>query len=260
MMLAAPASPVAKIGLGQVRHARLKPVEHRFAYPTCFLWLPMRALMQAHAQGDAAFQGLPLKKTGLYSFWPADHGQGSDPVAWLDGLLQRNGILDAHGELFLHTYPRTLGHTFKPVSFWHAHRADGSLRAAVVEVNNTFGERHCYLIDSPRLGHTHTADKVFHVSPFNSVAGHYEFRFMRTAGDTRTIARVDLFDDGPHIQTSISGDLQPMSADALNRAFWQHPLLTLAVIARIHWQALRLWTKRVPFFSKPAPPETFVTR
>ena len=74
-----------------------------------------------------------------------------------------------------------LGYVFKPVSFWHCHRPDGSLAAIVAEVNNTFGERHCYLLTGPTLayGREMVANKVFHVSPFCHVQGSYRFRFMR---------------------------------------------------------------------------------
>jgi len=159
---------------------------------------------------------------------------------------------------------------FNPVSFWFCHRHDGALRAIVCEVNNTFGERHCYLLDTGGVmqwGQSHTASKVFHVSPFCAVDGSYRFRFMRTmqnikgANIERIVARID-YDDaqGPLLLTSISGTLQPLSTSSAGIAFLRHPLMTLGVIARIHWQALKLFIKRVPFFSKPLPPPTSLSR
>jgi DUF1365 family protein len=121
--------------------------------------------------------------------------------------------------------------------------------------------RHCYLLAGPELayGRELRARKVFHVSPFCDVQGGYRFRFMRTA--LRTVARVDHDDDdGPLLQTSVSGHLGPLTAQSVRRAFFGMPLMTVGVIARIHWQALRLWLKRVPFFSKPSPPQAFTTR
>jgi DUF1365 family protein len=154
-----------------------------------------------------------------------------------------------------------LGYAFKPVSFWFCHRADGALVAVIAEVNNTFGERHCYLLAGHDLayGRELEARKVFHVSPFCRVEGRYRFRFMRNA--VRLVARIDHDDDaGALLQTSVSGTLEPITPAIMRQAFWRQPLLTLAVIARIHWQAVKLWAKRVPFVGKPTPPERFVTR
>jgi len=302
----------ALLGIGEVRHTRLRPVLNRFVYPTYFLMLPMRSL---RAEPDAS---LRRNRFGLISFFDRDHGDGrADSLDWLDELLAREGVADASGEVWLHCYPRVLGHTFKPVSFCYCHRADDSLAAIVVEVNNTFGERHCYLLDQPELafGRELEAAKVFHVSPFCAVAGSYRFRFMRSvmhpvddcdridvsmslsdspssflprpacgegAGGSgshdgsvpadgtaslspgtpsRTIARIDHHDaDGVLIRTSVSGRLQPLSPKRLRAAFFGMPLMTFGVIARIHWQALKLGSRKVPFFRKPPPPGRFTTR
>ena len=253
-------SAQAMIGFGQVRHARLKPKRHTFNYPTYFLLLPMRSLQAAPSAHLARNRSAPL------SFFDQDHGDGRGPaqggaLAWLDELLKAEGILDATGEVWLHCYPRVLGFTFKPVSFWYCHRADGSLRAVLVEVNNTFGERHCYLLDQPAFGVEQRAAKVFHVSPFCPVEGGYRFRFMLTPDKQRTLARVD-FDDaqGPLIETSVSGDMELLTPASSRRALWGYPLMTLGVITRIHLQAFKLFFKRAPFFRKPTPPAQFITR
>ena len=245
-----------QIGTGVVRHRRLRPQGHAFEYPTYFLMLPMRSLR------SAAPNALPRNRFGLLSFHDRDHGDGrADALAWLDDLLASEGVHDASGEVWLHTYPRVLGYVFKPVSFWHCQRSDGTLAAVVVEVNNTFGERHCYLLAGPTLayGRELQAQKVFHVSPFCAVQGRYRFRFMHTPD--RTVARVDHDDDsGPLLLTSVSGHLAPLTARALRAAFFGMPLMTFGVILRIHWQAVRLWIKRVPLVSKPAPPQAFTSR
>lgn len=252
----------ALLGLGQVRHARLRPQPHAFAYPTFFLMLPLRTLARD------GWGALAHNRRAALSFWDRDHGDGRGPaqggaLAWLDELLVQEGITDADGEVWLHCYPRVLGYTFKPVSFWYCHRRDGSLRAIVVEVNNTFGERHCYLLDQPRYGQTLEARKVFHVSPFCEVSGRYRFRFLRTGPESggRTVVRIEHEDtQGPLILTSVSGELAPATPARQRQALWDHPWMTLAVIARIHWQAWLLWRKGVPFFRKPALPERFVSR
>ena len=259
-MAPATASNQALMGFGEVRHTRLKPVHHAFAYSTYFLMLPLRSL-QRNGPGHLARNRLaPL------SFFDADHGDGRGPaqggaLAWLDELLHAEGIDDAEGEVWLHCYPRVLGFTFKPVSFWYCHQLNGDLRAIVVEVNNTFGERHCYLLDAPRFGVEQRAAKVFHVSPFCPVEGGYRFRFMVTPECTRTVARID-FDDaqGPLIQTSVSGTLETLTPHSVRRALWCYPAMTLGVVLRIHWQALKLAAKKVPFFGKPPAPDQFTTR
>ena len=246
------------LGFGQVRHTRLKPARNAFAYPTYFLMLPLRA-MQQHGSGDLAHN-----RRGLLSFFDTDHGDGrANAVTWLDELLLREGIEDATGEIWLHTYPRVLGYTFKPVSFWYCHTPKGALRAIVVEVNNTFGERHCYLLDEPNYGRELTAEKVFHVSPFCTLEGGYRFRFMRSVHDgiDKTVACIDYDDSaGPLLKTSVSGTLETLDGASVRKALWRYPAMTFGVIARIHWQALKLWFKRVPFISKPQPPDLFVTR
>ncbi len=251
-------NPRALIGFGEVRHTRLKPARHAFRYGNYFWLLPMRAL----AREPQAI--VRRNRRGWLSFHDVDHGDGGvDALAWLDSLLRAQGLWQADlpdGEVWLQTYPRVMGYAFKPVSFWYVHRPDGSLHAIVAEVNNTFGERHCYLLSGPQLGWGREieSDKVFHVSPFCDTQGRYRFRFMRTA--QRLIARVDHDDEGgPLIRTAISGVLQALDARSARQAFWGWPLMTFGVVARIHWQALQLWLKRVPFFSKPEPPAQFAT-
>jgi len=241
------------LGVGTVRHHRLRPKPHAFAYPVFFYLLPLRRLRDhpepALARGRPAWAG----------FDDRDHGDGrSDCLAWFDELLAHEGIADADGEVWLQCLPRLLGHAFKPVSFWYAHRADGSLAAIVVEVNNTFGDRHCYLLAGPELawGRELRAPKAMHVSPFCSADGLYRFRFMRTFGpQPRCVVRIEYDDErGPALQTSMGGHLQPLCAASLRRALWRMPLLALGVVARIHWQALQLWWRGTPVFARQMKP------
>jgi len=246
------------IAQARVRHRRLRPRAHAFAYPSCFLLLPMRSLR-------ATPQPAVNRNTrGWLSFHDADHGDGrTDSLAWLEELLHREGVADAGGEIWLHCLPRVLGYAFKPVSFWYCERADGALAAIVVEVNNTFGERHCYLLRGPELawGTELTAAKVFHVSPFCRVEGHYRFRFTRSADGQRLVARIGHDDStGLLLQTSVSSRFQPLTAASARAAVLAAPGMSLLLILRIHWQALRLALKRVPFFAKPPPPGRSVTQ
>jgi len=263
-MTSADATPLgARIGFGEVRHRRLAPVDHAFAYPTCFLMLPMRSLRR---RADAV---LARNRRAPFGFRDADHGDGrADSLAWFEQLLADAGITDADGEVWLHCIPRMFGFAFKPVSFWYAHRADGALAAIVVEVNNTFGERHCYLLAGAALafGRTLSAAKVFHVSPFCQTRGDYAFRFMRTDLATRdargrTAVRVELHVDGvPLLLTSVSGRIEPLTPAAVRFALWTMPAMTAVIVARIHWHALKLWLRKLPVVDKPPPPQSAVSR
>ena len=255
-----------RLCVGTVRHVRLRPLRRAFAYTVYQLRLPLRTLA-SQPLGNAV---LSHNRFNLLAFHDADHGDGTTPpLTWIDALLRREGIDDATGEIWLQTFPRVLGYVFNPVSFWFCERADGALRAILCEVNNTFGERHCYLLAATdgaplRWGMELSARKVFHVSPFCRVEGHYRFRFEQEACDSGTIhhgARIDYDDlDGPLLLTSIAGVSRVSTTAALLSAFVRMPAMTLAVQLRIHWQALRLWLGSVPFFSKPHPPSSEVSR
>lgn len=245
--------------VGEVLHSRLRPVLNRFRYGVFYVCVPLSQVAQAENRWFSH------NRFNLFSLHDRDYGpgDGTPPERWVRALLADKGI-DAPGEIVLHTFPRVLGYVFNPVSFWYCHGADGHLRAVVSEVNNTFGERHCYLLFHPDgvpivAGETLLATKCFHVSPFFPVAGGYRFRFR--LGADRSLARIDHFDGtGDLLHTSISGAARAWTPGAFARVFLTHPFMTLGIIARIHWQALRLLAKRVPFFRKPAPPEAAVSR
>ena len=245
--------PRPQLSIGQVRHRRLRPANNAFSYGVFTLMLPLRAL------GDASLGSrfCSRNRFNALSFYDRDHGDGRTPLLdWIDDCLRKEGITDADGEVWLQTFPRVLGYVFNPVSFWYCHRRDGALRAVVCEVNNTFGERHCYLLDTGGempWGRELSAKKIFHVSPFCAVEGSYRFRFMRAiqlhqyTTSERIVARIDYHDaQGPLLLTSVSGTLQPLNDANAAKAFLSHPMMTLGVIFRIHWQALKLFIKRVP--------------
>jgi DUF1365 family protein len=232
--------------VGRVMHRRLRPTVNAFAYPVFYVQLPLRNLAAASCPIFAVDRG------NLLSFHQKDHGprDGSSLLAWIEALLHERG-LPHDGEIVLQAFPRIFGYVFNPVSFWFCHDADGALVAVLAEVNNTFGGRHHYLLHNPdgsplRDGQELRVDKAFHVSPFCDVAGGYRFRFHLAR--PVALARI-AYDDGNGdlLLTSISGKPRAWSAAALLGAFLRMPLLTPGVIARIHWQALKLWLKGVPF-------------
>lgn len=246
---------------GEIAHRRTRPAVNAFRYPGFCLRLPLSRLAELPSCGVA------WNDAGLVSFHDRDHGpcDGSPLLPWIRGVLEREGI-EADGEVVLHAFPRMLGYAFKPVSFWHAYDRDGALRAVLAEVRNTFGERHDYLVAHAdgrpiAAGETIEARKVFHVSPFCEVKGRYAFRFR--AAPSRWLARVDLHDDAsgtPLIETWISGRAEPLDPARVRSLLWRYRWFTLGVVARIHWQAAKLWAKRIPFFTKPAPPPSALSR
>jgi DUF1365 family protein len=255
------------INFGQVKHSRLRPVSNRFSYGVFTLKIPMR---ERHRNPNLLTQyGMGDNQWAFYSFYDRDHGQGMEnSLGWAESLFAQEGISIPDGEIWLQTFPRVLGYVFNPVSFWIYTDTHQAVRAILAEVNNTFGERHCYLLhkkDGSELfsGETLISKKIFHVSPFCDVSGEYRFRFLFSKDSQRkmdSVCRIELYTDHqPLIYTSISGQDFPLSRSALSRAKLRYPMMTFGVIARIHWQALKLWLKGVPFHSKPTPPRIEVS-
>jgi len=244
----------AQLLCANVMHERLRPVRHRFIYPVFCLRLNLDALprLQRWWFGIDRWRLLSLRRR---DYGPHD---GSELAPWMRARLREAGLF-ADGEIWLQTFPRVFGYAFNPVSFWLCHDRAGDLRALLAEVNNTFGERHAYLMAAPDGGPilpvtTLHCRKVLHVSPFCRVEGNYEFR-VRTAPDTAFVGITYHDVDGPLIRTAIGGRLLPFARGAVLGALLRQPWMTLAVVARIHWQALRLWLRNVPFFGRcpPAP-------
>ncbi len=248
-----------QIGFGEVRHTRLRPRRHTFHYRAFFVRIAMHELTGKSA-GNWLFG---VNRRAALSIRELDHGDQSGSPDWLHDLL-RNAGLPKPDKLWLHAFPRVFGYAFKPVSFWFCHQGEEAPFAIVAEVHNTFGERHCYLLSKAdasalKQGQTLTANKAFHVSPFCDVQGKYRFRFMNTT--TRSCARIDYEDSqGPLLQTSLSGVLKPLTNQSALFALIAFPFFTFGVIAKIHWQALKLWRNKIPFRSKPPAPQDFVTR
>lgn len=232
--------------IGQVMHRRLRPVVNAFTYPVFFIQLPVADL----AAGNGPF--FSVDRSNLLSFQQKDHGprDGSPLLPWIQALLHRHGLPD-DGEIVLQCFPRVFGFVFNPVSFWFCRNRDGHLIAVLAEVSNTFGGRHSYLLHNPdgaplRAGQVLQASKEFHVSPFCEVEGGYRFRFFLER--KCPVVRIDYDDaEGELLLTSIAGRSTAWSSRALLGALLRMPFLTAGVMVRIHWQALKLWFKGVPF-------------
>ncbi|ASJ24429.1 DUF1365 domain-containing protein [Laribacter hongkongensis] len=243
---------------GVVMHRRLRPVRHRFLYPVFAVRLRLSALDDT---GNAWFG---VDRCRLMSVRTRDYGprDGSPLLPWIHRQLAEAG-LPHDGEVWLQTFPRLFGYVFNPVSFWYCHDAEGRLVAVLADVNNTFGEHHAYLLANrngePLMsGSVLTCRKCLHVSPFCRVEGHYRFRL--TEKPDHMLMRIDYHDaEGAVLNTAVSGRMTPLTSASAGAALLRQPLLTVSVIVRIHWQALRLWLKKVPFFGKPRPPASTLT-
>jgi DUF1365 family protein len=244
---------------GQVMHERLRPAQHRFVYPVFYVRLNLARLSAA----NNAWFGVNRRR--LMSLRTRDYGprDGSDLDGWMRTQLADAG-LPCDGEIWLQTFPRLFGFVFNPVSFWLCHDSSGALRAVLAEVNNTFGETHRYLLaDGERKAITPdtrlVCAKAMHVSPFCEVRGSYRFRLRET--EKTTLIGID-YEDGAEnpesagvlIHTTVGGRLQAMTSAVALCVVLTQPFLTFGIVAKIHWQAWKLWRKRVPFFRKPARP------
>ncbi|HET8731864.1 MAG TPA: DUF1365 domain-containing protein [Moraxellaceae bacterium] len=237
---------------GFVVHTRLHPHKHHFRYPALFVCFP---LARKQELSGPLFS---LDRFNVFSYHEADHGDGQNGDAWARNILHRFDI-EAGGEIWLQTLPRILGFVFNPVSFWYCHDTAGDLRAVICEVNNTFGERHCYLLTAPENAViTQATDlharKVFHVSPFFAIEGEYRFRFL--LHPARRTVRIDYrVQDRPVLMTAVTGEAQPLCTKNLLHSLVTLGWATVMVVVRINWQALRLWLKGTRFHTKPQPPQ-----
>jgi len=242
---------------GTIRHRRLSPVRNAFRYRVYQLLLDLEELPRL----DREIRGFGYGRAALASFHDRDHlGPADDPVreklaGWLDGRGKTLG--DAR--VLLLTNPRVLGYVFNPVSYFFCMNRDDSLRYVVAEVNNTFGETYCYLLDDaePVGGETVRSrrDKAFHVSPFMPIEG-ISYDWILTPPRERLTVHIDEFDRGTkYFDATLVLARRPLTGRTLARALLAHPHTTARTIGLIHWQALRLWAKRVPFYRKPDPPD-----
>lgn len=247
--------------VGQVAHARLRPFRHGFRYRLFTLLLDLEELPGLAARSRL----LRFNRGGLVSFQERDHGprDGSPLRPWIEAQLARAGIDLEGGAVRLLCLPRILGYVFNPLTIWFCHHRDGRLLAVLHEVHNTFGEAHAYLLPlrepaGPGEAFSQACDKGFHVSPFIGMTARYRFRLA--VPDARlAVAIRQEGTEGPQLIATLTGRRRPLSDRVLARQLLRFPLLTMQVIAAIHWQALRLWLKGARYHRRPDPPRHAVT-
>ncbi len=250
---------------GRVLHVRLRPFVHRFVYRVFCIRLRLDQLGSLSCFNSWLFG---INKKRIVSFQSRDHGarDGSDLLTWLAGALHASGISLEVGAVWLQCFPRVLGYVFNPVSFWHVYDQQGALRVLVAEVNNTFGQRHQYVLTANDLGTIETdvvleCHKIFHVSPFCDVQGVYRFKSSQHGKQERMA--IDYFDDPtltqPLLKTAIVVKPQPFSSRALAMSLLSMPMMTIGVMLRIHWQAFKLWRQGATYHSVPPLPKNEVS-
>ena len=252
-----------------VLHHRLAPRQHRFRYGIFMLCLDLDELDAL----DARLRTFSHNRWNLYTFRDDDHlqagggereagnrtasgGLKAEVTAW---LADQGVTLPADARITLVTLPRVLGYIFSPVSFYFCHTAQGMPLAAVAEVQNTFGELKPYLVPLKTGAGAEqfrvVVPKHFYVSPFSGLDLCFDFR-LRTPGDRLEIGVNDVTGDGQtQLVSTLTGTRRPLTDGQLLRLTAKYPLVTLRVIALIHWHALRLWWKRIPWHRKAARPD-----
>jgi len=239
---------------GWVMHRRISPRHHRFKYRVFAMLLDLDELA-------ALDRGLALfgwNRSGLFSFHDKDHGDGHDLRTWLDAKLALAGI-KADGARRVLCYPRIFGYVFNPLSVWFCHARDGALRAIIYEVHNTYDERHAYVlpVGADQKLVRHGCPKAFYVSPFLSRDCAYQFR-IRPPGEDVAIAINEEEAGAPILNASFAGTRRALTDGALAAMLLRYPLMTLKVVAAIHYEAVRLMLKgirRHPHSAKAQPAE-----
>ncbi|MGB1696321.1 MAG: DUF1365 domain-containing protein, partial [Paracoccaceae bacterium] len=201
---------------------------------------------------------------GVFSVYDTDHGGPPNRgrgVAWVKDVLRSHGV-ELEGDILLLAQPRVLGHVFNPVSFWLCHNATGDICAVISEVTNTFGDRHSYLCHHDDLRpilptDTLSAQKIFHVSPFQPIDGNYVFRF--DIRPDKIGIWIDLQIPGGGVMANLIGPRRPLRTVDILRALLRRPFGSRRVLGLIHWQAFKLWRKGAKYRKRPSPPETEVS-
>jgi uncharacterized protein len=239
------ADTAAALYFGEVMHARLKPIGHRFSYRLMSLLIDLDRLEEA----DRLSSLFGVNRAALYSFHEADHGErdGSPLRRYAQRRAAEHGVDLAGGRVLLLCYPRLFGYAFNPLSVYFCYRADGELALMIYEVRNTFGEIHPYVLavkpgEISAAGIRQEQDKLFYVSPFIGMAMRYHFR-VSPPGERIKLRILETDCEGPLLAATFNGRRRALTSAALLRSFFALPVVSLKIVAAIHWEALRLWLK-----------------
>ncbi|MGM4891962.1 DUF1365 domain-containing protein [Tardiphaga sp. 839_C3_N1_4] len=244
-----PVDAAAALYFGNVMHARLKPMGHRFSYRVMSMLINLDRLDDA----DRISPLFGVNRAALYSFRESDHGDrhGSSLLAFAQRCARERGIDLTGGRVELLCYPRLLGYTFNPLSTYFCSRADGELALIIYEVRNTFGDIHSYVLpiqpgEQTDAGIRQEQDKLFYVSPFIDMPMRYHFR-VSPPGDDVKLRILETDPEGPILAATFNGKRRALTSGALLRSFFALPLVTVKIMAAIHWEAMRLWIKGARF-------------
>lgn len=243
---------MSAIYTGAVAHNR--PGKHRLRYRVFMLALDLDEI-------DALDQRLRLfahNRCALIALFDRDHaGRIEAPLKpQIEAKLHEAGIGWEGGRIVLLTMPRLFNYVFNPLSVYFCWRRDGALAALVHEVSNTFGERHFYVLParaSESGAVTQNCDKAFFVSPFLEAGLHYEFR-VTPPGERAIVAMTVKRGNDIALTASFAGEHRELTDAHLFRAWVGNPLMTLKVIAGIHWEALKMWAKGIRYLGRRGAP------
>ena len=248
--------------MGRLMHTRLTPLKHAFSYPVYFFCLDLDELSEL----DQLSRLFGYNKKRLLAIHDKDYlTAGAQPIrAKLMPFLEKEGCAQDITHIRLVTVPRYFNYVFNPVSFYYCYDAGGSLRCNVAEVNNTFGERHLYVLHrqmKPKHGFEshYQIPKAFFVSPFNDMQGDYDFHFS-SLGETLDI-RVNIIHEGRSLfLTSFHGKALDFSSKNVVTMLMRYPLSASLSMPRIVWQALKLRCKGLKPYLKPNPSSMMTIR